>query len=267
MAQAQVHAKPVWHLSRGGEQPCLLSDRELLLLAELGHLRATDLLWRHGFDGWRTANSIPSLLIPPPLVVETKSDFAAASLAFARRFYEVYNRLARWRDEFRPLVRHWPSSQLYVLAIYRHVRGTKFDLRYTFAGLLVAVVCAGVLNLPQHSSFAAYNQAAPQDEVSLEPRHPKLKPTDANAVVLPHCQSQFVGPATDPTIDDDVHIFSVANLNELVVAPTPISEAQSTSVPLPTKKPASPIKRLSMAERARPKPMRFGVIGFNYSAP
>ena len=55
---AQVDPKRVWHLSRRDEPPCVVSDRELLLLAELGHLRADDMLWRSDFDGYRTVRSL-----------------------------------------------------------------------------------------------------------------------------------------------------------------------------------------------------------------
>ena len=54
----QAHPKPVWHLSRRDERPCVLSNQELLLLAKLGHLRADDLLWRPDFDGWKTVRSL-----------------------------------------------------------------------------------------------------------------------------------------------------------------------------------------------------------------
>jgi hypothetical protein len=256
--------KLVWHLSRGAEQPCLLSDRELLLLGKLKHLRATDLLWRPGFKGWRTANSVPGLLIPRASVVE--SNFAAVRAAFAKKPYEIYNLLlARW-DEFRPRASNWFSPiQLRVLDVYRHVRGTKLDLRYTFAALLVAVVSAGVLNFPQPNLFAADSQAAPAappDAVPFEPRH-----TDADAVALIRfaAQPETAEPATvQDEATDDAQLVGLADLTGFVFAPAPVSEPQSTAVPLPTKKPAIPVKRQS-TDAAKPQPMRFGVIGFNYS--
>ncbi len=36
------------------------------MLAELGHLRPGDLLWRPGFGDWKSVESIPGLLTPPP---------------------------------------------------------------------------------------------------------------------------------------------------------------------------------------------------------
>ena len=47
-----------WYLARDGQQFGPLSDVELKKFVELGHLRATDLLWRHGFSDWRPASSL-----------------------------------------------------------------------------------------------------------------------------------------------------------------------------------------------------------------
>ena len=64
MTQGQGSA--VWHLCRDDEQTGPLSERELYMLAELGHLRPGDLLWRPGFSDWKPAESVPGLLTPPP---------------------------------------------------------------------------------------------------------------------------------------------------------------------------------------------------------
>ena len=47
-----------WYLARDDQQFGPLSDVELKKFVELGHLRATDLLWRHGFSDWRPAASV-----------------------------------------------------------------------------------------------------------------------------------------------------------------------------------------------------------------
>ena len=62
-----THAAQMWHLARGKQQRVLITDHELRLLAQQRRLHPEDLLWRRGFDGWRTAFSIPGLLTPPPL--------------------------------------------------------------------------------------------------------------------------------------------------------------------------------------------------------
>jgi GYF domain 2 len=47
-----------WHLKRDDKQFGPLTDRELLLLAERGGLRAGDLLWKPGYDGWKPVGAV-----------------------------------------------------------------------------------------------------------------------------------------------------------------------------------------------------------------
>ena len=54
----QAQGKHVWCLARANEPPCVLSSRELLILAELGHLRADDLIWRSGSNAKRSIRSL-----------------------------------------------------------------------------------------------------------------------------------------------------------------------------------------------------------------
>ncbi|HZJ11074.1 MAG TPA: DUF4339 domain-containing protein [Methyloceanibacter sp.] len=53
---AEKH-KPTWYLSRGDKRYGPLADRELLLLAEQGGLRTDDLLWKPGFDSWKSVHA------------------------------------------------------------------------------------------------------------------------------------------------------------------------------------------------------------------
>jgi hypothetical protein len=145
----KAHPKTVWHLSRGDEQHALISERELRLLAELGKLQPNDLLWKPGFDGWRTVHSVPGILTPPPLprtnspnersnqigakasrllslAAELKSnsaDLIETSAARGMRLYEigtlvgdrVSGNVNRWRRELWLIAKDWlRSSQLYV---------------------------------------------------------------------------------------------------------------------------------------------------------
>jgi hypothetical protein len=57
-AEAVAAGAPAWHLARGEEQYGPLTDRELLLLAERGGLKADDLLWRQGFDDWKPVSAV-----------------------------------------------------------------------------------------------------------------------------------------------------------------------------------------------------------------
>lgn len=63
-----------WYLARDGKQHGPLTHAEMAKLVELGHLRASDLVWRAGFADWRTATSVfpemksqqPRPAAPPP---------------------------------------------------------------------------------------------------------------------------------------------------------------------------------------------------------
>ncbi|MGI9409675.1 MAG: GYF domain-containing protein [Hyphomicrobiaceae bacterium] len=52
------NAKVEWYLARDGQQHGPLSEPELKKFIELGHLNATDLVWRAGFPEWRTASEV-----------------------------------------------------------------------------------------------------------------------------------------------------------------------------------------------------------------
>jgi hypothetical protein len=56
----------VWYLARDSKQHGPLSHVEMTKLVELGHLRATDLVWRPGFADWRPAPSVFDLAPPAP---------------------------------------------------------------------------------------------------------------------------------------------------------------------------------------------------------
>jgi hypothetical protein len=269
-----------WHLSRGNEKHGPISDRELLLLAELGQLRGDDLLWRPGFDGWRTANSLPGVLSPPPLPSAAR---AAFRLSLDKNCHWL---VARWAA-LPTLAKDWSRSiQLWVRDVYMRIKQAKFD-RGTFAsdvrypqllvGLLLAVVGVCALDMTRHSSFATSSEAAPQDSGLPELASTTLNSTSADAVIsLPSEQPAAEMTATDQPIHDNAHASSVIDpqpSHEIVSVGDSSSAAPSSSVllepstpiPLPTKKPAKPITNVSTKQAPRPKPVRFGTIGFNYS--
>lgn len=53
-----------WYIVRDGQQHGPVSHNEILTLAEQGHLRPSDDVWRPGYDTWRSARSVPGLLPP-----------------------------------------------------------------------------------------------------------------------------------------------------------------------------------------------------------
>lgn len=61
-----MNEENVWYLARDGKQHGPLSHLEMTKLVELGHLRATDLVWTPGFADWRPAPSVFDLSPPTP---------------------------------------------------------------------------------------------------------------------------------------------------------------------------------------------------------
>ena len=79
-----MNEENVWYLARDGRQHGPLSHLEMTKLVELGHLRATDLVWRPGFADWRPAPSVfdltpapPKPSVPPP-APEARQEMAKA---------------------------------------------------------------------------------------------------------------------------------------------------------------------------------------------
>src|SRR4029079_13904249 len=76
---AQCHSTAVRYLSRGPEHRTAISDQALRALATLGKFNADDLLWRPGFESWRSAGLIPGLLTSAPLAGNQSAVEAALS--------------------------------------------------------------------------------------------------------------------------------------------------------------------------------------------
>jgi hypothetical protein len=274
----QAHPKPVWHLSRRDERPCTLSNRELLLLAKLGHLRADDLLWRPDFDGWRTVRSLLGHVTAPPL---------PSSISLSERPKQIGAKATPLLSGYQKK----PGSPSLIEAFLDRVEHTR-----NLAGLLVAVVLVGVLCIAIHKSFATAPKPARQasaephaaatelyavstepHSASTEPQQPTKQAT-ANAVKPSESTSQ--AESEEGIIVRKVRVFSIDMLqpsDASALVPHPVSEGPSNSVPLPTKKPARPIQSLKTTEGVRAstavpglrsqapvaKPVRFGSFGFN----
>jgi hypothetical protein len=58
------NGKSSWYLARGDKQYGPLADRELLLLAQRGGLRTDDLLWKPGFESWKSVHAVCDLGAP-----------------------------------------------------------------------------------------------------------------------------------------------------------------------------------------------------------
>ena len=73
----------LWYIAREGQQHGPISDTEMRLFVDNGHLRQTDLLWRAGFSEWRPAATVfpsPSTAAPDlsPRAPETSTEKVAS---------------------------------------------------------------------------------------------------------------------------------------------------------------------------------------------
>lgn len=74
----------LWYIARDGQQHGPISDTEMRLFVENGHLRPSDLLWRPGFTEWRPATTVFSDQAaatapePAPKAPETPAETASA---------------------------------------------------------------------------------------------------------------------------------------------------------------------------------------------
>jgi hypothetical protein len=271
---AQANPKRVWHLSRRDEPPCVVSDQELLLLAELGHLRADDMLWRPDFNGYRTVRSFLGN-IPAPEQIRVE---AAPPSPGAVETTELYT---------------MPTTAL---------GSTKRRINLVGAvGLVVAVVLLAGLGLAANRFLATAPEPATQDAAVTEPipappkpqsasiestsnlaRQPP-QPETANAVSPAGSARQAEQQQEDGTADVIVRTVKVVDIDPPQVAKAlpsvanPAPEGSSSAVPSPIKKPTKPVQSLRtggeeqassapsgrISETPSPSPMGLGPFGFN----
>jgi hypothetical protein len=298
----RAEARFAWHLKRGQKIYSSISHRELRLLAELGHLRPDDLLWRPGLGSWTSVSSVPGV---PPLDSQTKqwdltkigalfwtrmsAPFLAASNDFCRLILSTRQHApsikARLQLAYNRVASHWTAFNL--IGVLRHVRPEGIA-----AVLLVMAVFVGALDFAMKSSSATANKAQIANSVA-----PKFqdRPSTAGPRALWTNPSQLK-PALHLT---EAEVFNVSNGHPTggfalasnqtsesktesvaqALSPSPVfqSVAGTEAVPLPTKKPdrsfvkeaqpnAATLKRIAQRPRGRePKSIRFGIIGYNYN--
>jgi GYF domain 2 len=117
-----------WYLARDGQQYGPLDDAELAKLHELGHVLATDLLWRQGFPKWRSA----FVLFPTrkhgvrPTAVEQSNSHVGRADDHAG--YTAANQLATWRPALaKSLVAL--LCAMAIVAVYMHYPSLKEIIR------------------------------------------------------------------------------------------------------------------------------------------
>jgi hypothetical protein len=280
-----------WHLKRGQKIYSSISHRELRLLAELGHLRPDDLLWRPGLGSWTSVSSVsgvPPLL--PPRDSQTKqwdltsaqfwtrmsALFLAASNDFCRLILSTRQHAPSIKDRlqlaYNRVASHWTAFNL--IEVLRHVRPQGIA-----AGLLVMAVFVGALDFAMKSSSATVNKTQIANSVT-----PKFQDRPSTALAGP--RPLWTNPsASKPALHlTEAEVFNVSNghpTGGFVLASNQTSESETESVaqvprptpvfqsvvgteavPLPTKKPdrsfvkeaqpnAATLKRIAQRPRGR----------------
>jgi hypothetical protein len=270
-----------WHLSRGDEPSRLITECELQLLAELGQLKETDLLWKPGLKGWQPADAIPGVLIPPALPKEGVEptarlsrvpadsrrldgalEIARAWTAKAAKHLSIFLRVRRpqFAASCRKLFELFQAHQRKANArLQQAIAGTKvlrwIDHRGGIAVLLGLTLLFGTLN------FAMRGFAVEAEPVSKDFREASLVTRSGALSTCPQPKQS----SEDDESTSKADIFAgFALLTE--------SDAESGSVsnpvvavPLPTRKPSKAGDERTATRAARePKPMRFGTVGFAY---
>jgi hypothetical protein len=136
----RMRPRQVWHLRRGQKLYGRISDPELRLLAELGHLKSGDLLWRPGLGGWKSPESIPDLLAPSLQRVQTRTAQSETAKISALFF-------AAWRE----VIRSQDKLTLFARNCIRSVKTGGFlrpmQWRGVFVGLLIAAAFVGSIDV------------------------------------------------------------------------------------------------------------------------
>ena len=297
----RAEATFAWHLKRRGKIYSPVSHRELRLLAELGHLRSDDSLWRPGLSSWTPASSLPG--IPPLMPCDGSQpkrwELTGIGRFFLTRMVALFLARLSTRQQVHT-VKGWLKS-----AYHRAALRPSLDLiqaarrrphHSILAALLVIAVLVAAVDLSMKSSFpTGSNAQIPKSVVSKFQDRPSTErgtptPLWTNAVDLKtaidlsevevfnlsngHPTGGSV-LASNQTLESETK--SVAQASRLVPVSQSEIAAEIEAVPLPTKKPerssveaAKPksvtSKRVVQRPRAREhKSMRFGIIGYNYN--
>ena len=280
-----------WHLKRGQQIYSSISHRELRLLAERGHLRPDDLLWRPGLGSWTSVSSVPGVppLLPPRYSQTKQWDLTKIGAQFwtgmSAPFLAASNdccRLILSTRQHAPSIKGWLQlaynrvasnwRAFNLIEVRRHVRPQGIA-----AVLLVMAVFVGAIDFAMKSSSATVNKAQIANSVA-----PKFqdRPSTAGPRALWTNPSQLK-PALHLT---EAEVFNVSNGHPpggFVLASNQTSESKTESVaqalrpsqvfqsvagteavPLPTKKPdrsfvkeaqpnAATLKRIAKRPRGR----------------
>lgn len=259
-----------WHLSRGDEPSCLLTEQELQRLAELGQLRETDLLWKPGLHGWRRADAIPGVLTPPALPEEGVKPFARSLLTAATRRLKAAGNNAH----------AWTKRLLVALRIsYRRLAASsrkKFEILDTYARKAAEYLHQRIARtkalrwieqpggiailLGLTLFFGTLNLVMQGLSVEAEEASPIIRSTQ-----LMHCPQPKSGFEISPSASNTDIFAGFALLTDPGV-PSELDANPIENVPLPMRKPQKAgIEKSAYRAVRQPKPMRFGTVGFAYN--
>jgi len=207
----QVGFEPVWQLKRGQTIYKRISDRELRLLVELGHLKPGDLLRKTELGGWKSAEALRGVITTPQrpsgrsfiaqaYADQTKTLLAAALEAVIRSQVKV-TLIAK---------RHIRSLNFFLLRSCPPW-GKKFDLVNVRPrvrrqiGLLIALVSLGSTGVAVLASFAisAKNPTEHSLPTKLQDRQTAALASDT---AMPTKISNFseLQPAAEPPASQSV---------------------------------------------------------------
>ncbi len=147
-----------WYLTRGGTQYGPLADRELLLLAERGGLRADDLLWKAGFNGWKPVGEVCDLATnkaAPPSAEALPQPVATASITprMPKRSLKekLYDELRKFLMIFWYL---WFVFSVFLIHEWMVLASHQVSFRFYGLALVNALVLAKIMLIAEELKFA-----------------------------------------------------------------------------------------------------------------
>jgi hypothetical protein len=247
----------IWYWSRKDEKPSSISGEELRLLAELGHLRPEDLLWRPGFESWRPANSVPGILLPPPIPKSAGiiAKWSAPPWAPIRQLVSFYLRWVFRRSQLRLAA----GLLLFLFCVASLALAIRIALATdTSERVANPVLKQESVALPTDTSERVANPVLKQESVASQTA------STASTGGKPLKYADSVASNTISILrraDQPVSCSSILLTNGAILEPNPkteasllkptlVSWAESEAVPLPTRKPP---RRLIKAKEARSK--------------
>lgn len=140
-----------WYLARGNERYGPLTDRELLLLAERGDLRSDDLLWRSGFNSWKSVHAASGSIATPKNAPLPDAEYPPISEASG-----VAAKIAEAADSS---VTPRPEASLKA-RLYDELRRFLMIFAYLWLVFLVFFVHEWIVLADHHIGFRFYGLAA-----------------------------------------------------------------------------------------------------------